>query len=177
MFIDELRSRGREIPPEMLLETEVDLIEDTVPPGAGILTGLKVFARSLRRARASGRELTAQTRELRGPHGEEPYLVFGDHSLPLAEVILDSGAAARLRSSGSRPLFVSLGQDAPGGPEPVVVYADQYRVGILSERDSQRYLPALQAARGAGRALFVQYRLSNDPGAPLRLQIHPAGIP
>ena len=175
MFIDELRSRGREIPPGPVLETEVTLIEDTIPPGASILTGMKIFARSLRRIRAIERELAAHTLELQGPRGEVPYLVLGDYSLPLAEVTLDPGAAVRLRPP-EKWKFVSLGQDVAGGPAPVVVYADQHRVGVLSARDSQRYQPALQAAGRAGGALFVQCRLSDTPDAPLRLQLHPAGI-
>jgi hypothetical protein len=175
MFIDELRSRDREIPPGPVLETEVTLIEDTIPPGASILTGVKIFARSLRRIRATGRELGAHTHELRGPRGEVSYLVLGDHSLPLAEVTLDPGAAVRLRPP-EKWKFVSLGQGVAGDPEPVVVYADQHRVGVLSARDSQRYQPALRAARRAGGVLFVQCRLSAAPDAPPRLRLHPAGI-
>jgi hypothetical protein len=178
MFIDELRSMGREVPPEPMLDTEVDIIVHTVPPGASTFTTLKVLVGAFRKARAKQRELAtlpSRTQVLRGPHGEDPYLVAADQSLPLAEVILTPDAAATLARM-SDELIVALHQEIPEGSGPVAVYVETDRVGVLSPPDSRRYSPALQAAQRAGRTLMVHGRLSHGPDGQWRLEAYAAGI-
>jgi hypothetical protein len=82
------------------------------------------------RAWKAHRDFTQQPRVnqiLRGPRGEAPYIVTPDHSLPLADIILDEHAAEVVRALGPG-LYVSLNQE-PSEGSPVVIYADDHRVG------------------------------------------------
>lgn len=178
MLIDELRSRGRDTPPEVLLDAEIDAIESTIPSNASTIAAFRTFAKSLLRARKAQREFDALARDahiLRGPHGEDPYLILPDYSLSPVTVILDPGSAPHLSQMG-HDVFVSLYRDRGRDDNPVVVYADGNRIGVLDMHDGLRYQPALDAAQRVGRALMVQAILIAGRDSSLRLQIYPAGI-
>jgi hypothetical protein len=181
LVIEELQARNRPVLDDMILDPHVDQIMLTSPlpplldPDTSAFTALKTLVRTARRARTQHKRFAAAisgaARPLQGPHGQPPYLVEPDYSLPMADVVLDPGAPAILQRSGGG--IVSLGRD----PEArVVVYSGQQRLGTLCAADSARYQPALEAAQRGGCSLMVWSQLS-DPGAgPPRLRIYPAGI-
>jgi hypothetical protein len=68
---------------------------------------------------------------------------------------------------------VSLECDYEAG---VAVYSGPQRLGTLSDADSVRYQPALDAAQRSGCALMVWSQLSGPRDGAPRLQVYPAGI-
>ena len=121
LVIEELRSRNRPVPDDRILDPHVDQIMLTSPlpplldPDTSALTALKTLVRAARQARAQHKRFTAAmsgaARPLLGPHGQPPYLVEADYSLPMADVVLDPAATAILERSGGG--IVSLERD-PG---------------------------------------------------------------
>jgi hypothetical protein len=185
LIIEELRSRNRPVPDDMILDPHVDQIMLASPlpplmdPDTSALTALKTLLRTARQARTQHKRFAAAmssaARPLLGPHGQPPYLVEPDYSLPMADVVLDPGATAMPERSGGG--IVSLERDPGAGDAArVVVYSGQQRVGTLSAADGARYQSALDAAQQAGCSLMVWSKVS-DPGAgPPRLRVYLAGI-
>ena len=182
LVIEELQSRNRPVPDDMILDPHIDAIMLTHPlppplaPDAGAFTALKTLVRAARQARTQHKKFAAAmsgtTRPLEGPRGQPPYLVEKDYSLPMADVLLDPGATAVLEQLGDDSI-VSLVSDPAGR---VAVYSGQQRAGTLSAEDGARYQPALDAAQRGGCALMVWCHLSGRQDGKPRLQVYPAGI-
>lgn len=186
LVIEELQSRNRPVPDDMILDPHVDQIMLTLPlppplaPDASAFTALKTLVRTARQARAQHEKyaaaMSAEARSLQGPRGQPPYLVKPGYSLPMADAVLDPGATAILGRLGDGSI-VSLERDpAAGDPAQVAVYSGQHRLGTLSDADGARYQPALDAAQRAGRSLMVWSKLSGLRDGTPRLRVYPAGI-
>ena len=143
LIIEELRSRNRPVPDDMILDPHVDQIMLASPlpplmdPDTSALTALKTLLRTARQARTQHKRFAAAmssaARPLLGPHGQPPYLVEPDYSLPMADVVLDPGATAMPERSGGG--IVSLERDPGAGDAArVVVYSGQQRVGTQAAR-------------------------------------------
>jgi hypothetical protein len=182
LVIEELRARNRPVPGDRMLDPYVEQIMLSVPfppplaPDASAFTVLKTVVRFVRQSHAQNKKIAAAMsgtfRPMEGSRGQPPYLVEKDWSLPMADVVLDPGAAAILEQLGDHPI-VSLERD----PEARVgVYAGPERLGTLSDEDGARYQPALDAAQRSGRALMVWSTLSRRQDGTPRLQVNPAGI-
>lgn len=177
-FVDELLSRGEEIPPESVLDLEVDRIEMAIPPDAGVFAVAKGFIRSLALVRAAARDLAkarGESRELRGPRGEPPYVVMADLSLPLLTVQLDPDSSSVI-SGQHRTVFVALDRYEDDRQDSVGVYVGSHRVGMLSGQDADRYRPAIQAAHRAGQVLVVQGIVAPTSDVPPEMRLYAAGI-
>lgn len=178
LFVDELLSRGQEIPPDSVLDREIDLIGLTFPRDAGIFTIAKGLIKSVMHVRAMAQDLAAargESHEMHGPRGGPPYVVMADLSLPMVAVILDPQASPiNTRKNGG--VFIALDQHDSDNPNAVVAYLDSYRIGVLAKHDGEMYYPAIQAARRAGRVLMVQGKASWTLGASPEIRIYAAGI-
>lgn len=177
-YVDELLSRGEEIPPESALDREVMLMEMAIPPDAGVFTLAKGFIRSLVRVRAAALDLAAargENRELRGPRDEPPYVVMADLSLPMLTVRLDPHASSVIQDH-HRSVFVALDRYEDDRQDSVGIYLGSHRVGVLSGKSADRYRPAIQAAHRSGKVLVVQGIVAQTSDAPPEMRLYAAGI-
>jgi hypothetical protein len=178
LLIEELVTHGRDRPSDEVLDRQVSHIQATVPPGATFREGIIALARAYRNQRASASELRSSLQHpqmISGPHGQAPYLVLADRSLPMAQVQVDQEAIATLGPDPSSVL-VSLLHDAGDGQVEVAAYVGMQRVGVLSSDDRARYQPAMAAAREEGAALIVQGLISAGFSGDNQLSIYAAGI-
>jgi hypothetical protein len=112
---------------------------------------------------------------LSGPHGEAPYLVLADRSLPMAQVEVDQEAIAT-RGPHTSSEFISLLQEAGDDLFRVAAYIAEQRVGALSADDGARHQPAMTSAHRTGAVLMVQGVVSAGPSGDKQLRIYAAGI-
>jgi hypothetical protein len=176
-----LQSRNRPVPEDLILDLHLDRImyalalPSPLPPDASPFTALKALVRLVRVGHAQHKKFAAALGPVyptEGPRGQPPYLVEQDHSLPMADVVLDPATTAILGQLGEGSI-VSLERD-PGGT--VAVYWVRQRLGALSQEDSARYQPALDAAQRNGCSLMVWSKLTGRQDGTPRLQVYPAGI-
>lgn len=182
LLIEELQSRNRPVPDDMILDLYLDRImfalavPSPLPPDASQFTALKALVRLVRASYAQHKKFAAaksgSAYPVEGPRGQPPYLVEKDYSLPMADVVLDPATTAILGQFGESGL-VSLERDPEG---TVAVYWVRERLGTLSQEDSARYQPALDAAQRHDCSLMVWSKLTGQQYGTPRLQVYPAGI-
>jgi hypothetical protein len=178
LFMGELLSRGYEIPPDSVLDREIDLMRLAIPRDAGIFTMTKWLIRSVMQARSTARDLAAargESHTIQGPRGEPPYVVMADLSLPMVAVTLDPQASSVITRK-DRGVFIALDRHDSDGPDAVVAYLANDRIGVLAKHDGEIYYPAIKAARQAGRILIVQGKSSWTPDASPEIRIYAAGV-
>ena len=180
LVIDELQSRNRPVPDDLILDLHIDKIVHTLAlppplaPDASAFSALKALARLAWVGWAEHRKYAATMSGAthRVEVSRPPYLVDKDYSLPMADVMLDPGAAAILEQLGHDGM-VSLERDSEA---VVAVYCGHQRLGTLNVTDGARYQPALDAAQHSGCSLMVWSKLSRLQDGTPRLQVYPAGI-
>jgi hypothetical protein len=180
LLVEQLATQGSDLPSDEVLDWQVSRIQATVPPGATFRVGILALARAYRNKRDSASELRSSVQHpqmISGPHGEVPYLVLADRSLPVVQVEVDQKVIATLSPEPSSVL-VSLLHDGGDGQvkAEVAAYIGMQRVGVLSSDDRTRYQPAMTAARQAGAVLIVQGVITVESSGAKQLSIYAAGI-
>jgi hypothetical protein len=182
LLIEELQSRNRPVPDDMILDLHLDRImfalavPSPLPPDASQFIALKALVRLVRASYAQHKKFagakSGSAYPVEGPRGQPPYLVEKDYSLPMADVVLDPATTAILGQIGESGL-VSLERDPEG---TVAVYWVRRRLGTLSQEDGTRYQPALDAAQRHSCSLVVWSQITRRQHGTPRLRVYPAGI-
>jgi hypothetical protein len=178
MLVGEFRSRGLDVPSELLLDGDVDYIA----AGSGPLVTVRQLARVFGALRSAGREIGAigtmfrDAHRMQGFDGKDPYFVMPDRSRPMVDVVLEPGADRLVRASDD-PVPVSLEPVGPvsDGPAAVRVYVETQLAGALGAEDAALYRRALEAAERLDQTLMVMGIVSEASGGALRMRIYPAG--
>jgi hypothetical protein len=179
MLVNELRNQGIALPADSILDREAGRIQRAVPPGAGLSSVARMLARTYRQKRSAERDLRSaaqQAHDMRGPLGEQPYVIFdSDHSLPMVQVEGNPRALAEFSPAGGE-VFVSLLPEESSEPGRVSVWIDDQQIGLLPVEEGELYRPAMAAARAEHAVLMVKGIIDSSADRVTRLEIYPAGI-